>query len=59
MRGPPFLGATLLLSELKGERWFAVWVVGLSYSVVSVGNVRAPSRNESGAPSIRRRTLLL
>lgn len=25
-----------------------MWVVGLFYSVVSVGNVRAPSRNESG-----------
>jgi len=36
-----------------------VWVVGLPYSVVSVGNVRAPSRNERGAPSIRRRTQLL
>ena len=50
---------SLLLSELKGERWFAVWVVGLPELGVSLGNVRAPSRNESGAPSIRRRTLLL
>lgn len=33
-------GATLLLS---GVRWFAVWVVCLPYSVVSVGKVRVPS----------------
>lgn len=31
-------------------RWFAVWVVGLPYSVVSVGNVRAPSAGMKAVP---------
>lgn len=38
-------GATLLLSELKGERWFAVWVVGLPELGVSLSHVRGLGRS--------------